>query len=45
MFLVYLVYLLWKNYSNSLDSMYFSPISSIKSKDLEEDIEMFHLKL
>lgn len=42
---VYLVYLMRRNYSNSWDWMEFTPIPSIKSKDLEEDIGMFHLKL
>lgn len=41
----YLVYLMRRNYSNSWDSMEFSPIPSIKSKELEGDIEKFHLKL
>lgn len=42
---VYPVYLMRRNYSNSWDSMEFSPIPSIKSKDLGGDMEMFHLKL
>lgn len=42
---VCLVNLMRRNYSNSWDSMEFSPIPFIKSNDLEKDIEMFHLKL